>query len=195
MKALSIAEIETARIKVLENARELVEEAELLLSNERFARAYSLAHLASEEMAKIPMLVRAATDTLRGLEFDWAKLDRRLRNHSAKIGNVLFVDFFHDPNTENDADIKRLSEDLKRTPDYNKLKNWSLYTDVIEGATLKPSEVISVDLATAIVKVARGRLRFFEEVESLTRGKIEEIVKIPAFKEWSKQLDGLRLKK
>lgn len=192
MRTLSVAEIESARIKVLENARELVEEAEILLSNERFARAYSLAHLASEEMAKIPMLVRAATDTLGGLEFNWAKLGRRLRNHAAKIKNILFVDFFHDPNTENDTDIKRLIEDLRRTPNYNKLKNWSLYTDLIHGAFLKPSEVISADLATAMVKVARGRLTFFEEAEAATQGNIEEIVKMPDFQAWLKERSELR---
>ncbi len=45
MKTLTVNEIENARIKVLENARELVEEAELLLNNQRTARSYTLLRL------------------------------------------------------------------------------------------------------------------------------------------------------
>jgi len=48
MKSLTIAEIETLRALAFENACELIEEAELLFTNERYARSYTLAHLASE---------------------------------------------------------------------------------------------------------------------------------------------------
>jgi AbiV family abortive infection protein len=188
LKALSVEQIETARVKVLENARELVEEAELLLSNARFARAYALAHLACEEMAKLPMLLRAATDTLMGEEFDWPKLQRRLRSHHAKIRNILFTDYLVDQDVEGDADLKRLSEDLKRVPTYNKLKNWSLYADLSDDVFLKPSELISEGLATAYVKLGRSRLTFFETLELGTQGKIEQIVETPLFKElWKDQ--------
>ena len=84
MRPLSVGEIEEARAGVLENSRELVQEAELQLSTRKHARAYALARLACEEMAKIPMVVRAATDSLRGRKADWAKVDRRLHNHSEK---------------------------------------------------------------------------------------------------------------
>jgi len=182
-------------MKVLDNARELVEEAELLLGKERYARAYALAHLACEEMAKIPMLVRAVTGALMGLEFDWAKLERRLRSHRDKVTGILFIDYVVDPNMEDDADIERLREDLKRLPLYNKLKNWSLYTDLSEGVFHKPSEVISEHLAAGLVKLARGRLTFFETVELPSQSKLEEMVKTPLFKALWKEQRELRGRK
>lgn len=189
MKILSVEEVEAARVKVLENARELVEDAELLLDSGRFPRAYGIAHLACEEMAKIPMLVRAATDTLRGEEFDWAHLGRRLRSHVAKTRAILLTDYMVDPDMDGDADLKRLREDLERLSQYNQLKNWSLYTDFSGGSCHKPSEVISESLATSLVELARGRLTFFETVELPTQGKIEEIVEMTEFKEFWKQFE------
>ena len=192
MKSLSVDQIESARVKLLDNARELVEEAELLLANRRFARAYALSQLACEEMAKIPMLVRAATDTLMGLEFDWPKLWRRLRSHHAKISGILFIDYLADPNVDGGADLKRLKEDRANVANYNKLKNWSLYVDFSDDEFWKPSELVSEDSAAAFVKLGRSRLAFFEAVELDTQGEIQRIANTSLFKEfWNEQQDLL----
>ena len=195
MKSLTVDQIESARVKVLDNARELVEEAELLLANRRFARAYALSQLACEEMAKIPMLIRAATDTLMGLEFDWPKLWKRLRSHHAKISGILFIDWLVDPNVDGDADLKRLKEDLANVANYNKLKNWSLYVDFSDDEFWKPSELVSEDSATAFVKLGRSRLTFFETVELDTQGEIQRMVETPLFKELWKEQEGTRGKR
>src|SRR5438094_4326761 len=108
MNPLTVEEIEDARIKVRENAHELLDEAELLLSNEKYARAYALAHLASEEMAKLPMLVSTAMNLLRGVEVDWKKFTSRFQKHETKIQGILIGDYLNDPNVESDEDIKRL---------------------------------------------------------------------------------------
>ncbi|WP_373951420.1 AbiV family abortive infection protein [Vibrio pomeroyi] len=42
--------------KAYDNACELVEDAKILLSNSRYPRAYVLAHLATEEIAKLPII-------------------------------------------------------------------------------------------------------------------------------------------
>jgi AbiV family abortive infection protein len=158
MKPLSINEIEQARLKILENARELIDEAQLLLENRRFPRAYALAHLGCEELAKIPMLVRAATATAVGSRVDWHKLFKRLCSHSEKIKGFLVMDFVVSPEAEDDADTKRLLEDIKRMPDYNRLKNSALYAGLMDADFVKPSELISSELAAALVKLARKRL-------------------------------------
>jgi hypothetical protein len=51
-------QIEVAQLLLVENASALKEEAELLLNHGRFARAYLLAHLGSEELAKGVLLAR-----------------------------------------------------------------------------------------------------------------------------------------
>jgi len=56
MKYPNIKEIEEGRKKILENGLELIQEAELLFEHQRYARSYSLSHLATEELMKIQML-------------------------------------------------------------------------------------------------------------------------------------------
>ena len=184
MKSLSVNQIEKARVTVLENARELVEEAELLLANNRFARAYSLAHLACEELAKIPMLVRAGAYTSRGLDVDRTKLDKRIRSHTSKLRLILLMDFLHDSEVEDDADIRRLKEDLQRIPHYNDLKNRSLYASLVDDAFRKPSDLIPGPIATIFLKLTRRRLAFFESVEQDTRGHLEEVANSSEFEAW-----------
>jgi AbiV family abortive infection protein len=191
MKSLSVSQIEEARSKILQNAMELVEEAELLLANGRFARAYSLSHLACEEIAKIPMLVRAATDKILGRDVDWQKLNRRLRSHTEKITGIFFVDYLIDPNIENDQDLKILQKSLDMVKDFNMLKNQSLYTNLVGNSLLKPSEAIPTELATSLVGLARKRLGFFQSIEIPTQGKIEQIAKSAEFQKLSIVLEGM----
>lgn len=191
MEPLTISQIEEARVKILENAAELVEEATLLLANNRFARAYSLAHLACEEMAKIPMLVRAGADTIRGRTVDWKKLDRRFRSHKEKIAGSFHIDYLIDPRMENDEDIKFLQESLARVGDFNKMKNESLYVTFVGNSFVKPSEVINADLAAIQLKVSLTRLRFLRFVETQTRGKLEGIAGTPDFEQLMSSFEKL----
>jgi len=73
MKPLSSDQVEIARVQILENATSLLQESNLLFENGLFARSYTLAHLASEDMVKIPMLVRAILDELAGIPYDCGK--------------------------------------------------------------------------------------------------------------------------
>lgn len=191
MKPLSIDQIEEARSKILLNATELIEEAELLLRNGRFTRAYSLAHLACEEMARIPMLVRAAMDKTRKRPVDWKRLDRRLRSHTEKITGILHTDYLMDPHTKNDEDIKRLNESLAKVEDFNMLKNQSLYTTLVGDSFLRPFETIPPDLATNLVELARNRLRFFQAVELPTQGRLEQMAKSSEFQSLLSLMDEL----
>lgn len=196
MKHLPIGVIEEARIKVLENARELIEEAELLLANGRAARAYSLAHLACEELAKIPMFVDVISKTLRGCSVDWVRFNKRLHSHVEKFSMLPVMSFLVSQELGNDAATGRLREDLERIRDYSNIKNYGLYADLRDDKFLKPSEVISDDYAKLMVKIALGFLDFFEKMEQATRGKSEEIVKSPEYKAFLRQLEGpLRGKK
>lgn len=179
---LSLDKIEQARMKILGNARELVEEAELLLSHSRFSRAYFLAHLAGEELAKLPMLVRAAVENLVGLTVDQKKLGRRWSNHTSKMQGILINDYFLNPDMENNADIERLRSELERVSSFNDLKNHSMYVSVLDERFYQPSEIISAELATGMVQLARRRLAFFEEVEEATRAQLKRRAELPDFK-------------
>lgn len=162
MKTPSISEIAVAIGKLFENARELLEEAELLLSHERFARAYTLAHLASEEIAKIPWLVDKAMATTNGEEWTWEDVDSY--SHKKKIRRGLHQEIIQTFFTSTgEIDIEKLKKANEIADALNELKNSSLYVSLIDAT--KPSEVISKDRATEAIEITRRRLQQFEELE------------------------------
>lgn len=195
MRALSIKQIEVGCAKILENAGELINDAEILLKKKKHARSYYLAHLACEEMAKIPMLIGAAVDLLSGRKLDWSELDRRLHSHTEKIMGILVIDYFTDRNIDKDPDIEKLKKDLEKTKSFKKLKERSLYTGLVSGSFKKPSEVIRPQLAANLLRLARERLEFFESLNLPRDGSLEKALESPVFNDLSEAfLEPLRKK-
>ena len=188
MKSLTIAEIDNLRALAFENACELIEEAELLFAHERYARSYTLAHLASEELAKLPTLALAAMDLTHGISVDWKKLDEQLRSHNSKLRGLLFLDFL---GTEIDPNAKEISlpgKTVSRVELFNDLKNASLYSGVYLDSFYKPSAVFRQELALESLTAARNRRTTFAKVEEVTRGKTAELAQNPQYKELLKNL-------
>ena len=123
---MSIKEIDLAREKVFENAQALVEDAEILFSNHRYARAYALAHLACEELAKLPMLVTAGLELACGRRVDWKKLDKRFRSHSEKWHNLHIVDYTLSEIILNGKDCRDYLEAASKTGIITAAKNAAL---------------------------------------------------------------------
>lgn len=185
MKPLSVEQTKEGIAKSLENARELIKEAKLLLRYGWFARAYSLAHLGCEELAKIPLLFRAACDSSKGLCVDWKKLDKQLHSHITKTTVLAIYEYFSDiSGNDVNIDVAKINEDIirslqSRTQEYNKLKNYSLYTSVRDGKFSKPSEVISDQRAKGTVELAHKFFVVIEQSQRAAYAKIDEIVKSP----------------
>lgn len=93
---LKVEDIEKIFFKIYENACELLEEAEILYTHKKYARAYLCAHIAFEEFGKLPMLNTVALNVYNGVKTDWKKLNKRMRDHKRKIsqsyGTVMFLD-------------------------------------------------------------------------------------------------------
>lgn len=176
MKPLTPETIEAGRHKILSNASQLIEEAELLLKAGHNARAYTLACLASEELAKIPMLVRASASYLCDIEFDWDELERKLKSHYRKLEGILGIDFLF---ASAKSDIELLKEDWDRIPSYNRVKNWSIYVSCVKGEFVEPADVITKPLAAEMVKLAQNRLTAFNKIEKAYDGWLERIQKNP----------------
>ena len=162
MENLNVSEICISVSKLTDNARELLEEAELLFNNRHFARAFTLAHLASEEIAKIPSLIEAAIDLSKGKIPNWEDAD--LRKHPQKIKrglNMEIIQAFY--TSAGKIDVEKLKEAEQIAIDLNNLKNDSLYVNVSKGK--KPSEVISQETATNAIQETRRRLQQLQEIE------------------------------
>ena len=188
MNELSITEIESLRALVLQNSEELVVEAEVLFSHQKFARAYALAHLSSEELAKLPILALAGIALVKGASINWKMLDERLRSHSAKLKGLLFVDLLGtsvDPTTK---EIKVHQETISMVELFNALKNVSLYAGVYQGDLYKPNAVITQSLAEQMLTKAKNRFALSSEIERVTHGRISELANRQSYMDLLKAL-------
>lgn len=172
MKALSIEEIESARAKLLSNAESLFSESQLLYEHGFFPRAYYLAHLCCEELAKIPMLVGVGLDLLNGEEIDWKKLHRRLTRHQDKINAMHVHDYLQSKIRADDSDVREHEAALKNTPHLNDMKNNSLYAGLVDSIFREPSEVVTQDDAIELMNITNERLKYIQTVERASLGKI-----------------------
>jgi AbiV family abortive infection protein len=193
MKALSIEQIELARKKVFENTEELISEAQLLFDNGRYARAFAVAHLASEEIAKLMMLARIGTDLLLGRTIDWRKFFRRFRNHEEKLQNMALFDYFFlsDPDLLANRDLRKLEADEAAVPDQNRRKNLSLYVDLADEPFRRPSEIINENETFNLLELVKERFRFCSAIETGSQGRLSELVKSPGFKQLADLIDKL----
>jgi AbiV family abortive infection protein len=82
---LSLADIAALRGKLLDNSASLIADAELLLRNGRYARAFALSVIAIEEASKIPYLLECAEKIVAGQPPDWPDVHEFLRSHQQKL--------------------------------------------------------------------------------------------------------------
>jgi AbiV family abortive infection protein len=158
---LTPEQIEQACQAAFANAKDLLDEATLLRESGRCARAFFLAHIACEELGKLPILAAAALGGRFGGPVSWRQIDRALRSHKSKIAQALFMDSIVGDQSlaTGKADYEA---DLRRLPLYTDLKNASLYSSLIEGRFAAPSAVIPCPLVDTFLTLARGRLGAFE---------------------------------
>lgn len=175
MKTMLPSEVDIARRKVLRNAVALLREARLLMRHRRYARAYALAHLASEEMSKIPMLVRAGLEAQTDPAFDWRAVAKRLQSHKAKLRGAAVWDYLLDPEIDGDVDLRRLADQLGGIDASNDLKNQSLYSGVVKDAFVSPHESISPEIARGMLDRSTVRLSAVLVFERATLGAVSAV--------------------
>ena len=177
VKVLSLSEIESLRALALQNSAELLAEAELLFQHKKFARTYTLAHLSSEELAKLPILAAYGVRLVNGKTVNWKQLDKKLRSHKTKLKGLLFVDLLGTSIDPKAKSIQVHQESMSRIELFNTLKNASLYAGVFQGELHKPNEIFTERLATEALTISRNRFELFSEVEQFTHGKLAELGK------------------
>lgn len=176
MHTLSIRELHALRLAIFDNAEALHREADLLLKNCMYSRAYLLAHFCVEELGKIPIVVGAIGQLTKGAAVDWKKVKKRFSNHEAKIAsqNGHFYAFGLEIDLVADKDIQWLLSSNKAVPESYSKKNLSTYVDAKDGRILRPIEAIGEDEATRLVNFALECLRAHWRSEGLTNPIVYE---------------------
>ncbi len=139
---LDLQNLKLGIAKNLRNSQELIDEAEILLRNGKFARTYLLSHIAIEESSKCAMLIKVVAFKIWEEEIDIKNVRKRYSNHKEKIKNFELLNVIlgkqsYDENIFNQA--------IEYT---NNSKNDSLYVSWSnENKFTLPSEIFTKEKA------------------------------------------------
>lgn len=152
--------------KSLANAKELIEEAEILAEKNKIARAYTLFQFSIEEIGKALLTF---TFILKGdIESDeeTKKFLKKFTSHLEKTEFSQGIDFMFAIMAEKSDLTKKLLEnsfsELGKVHISNNYKNYSLYTSLIENKFHKPSEIITKEKLENISYYVKLRLQIAE---------------------------------
>jgi AbiV family abortive infection protein len=143
--------------KSLDNARALIEEADLLSNDKRWARTVFLCHTAGEEFGKSIQCLTAVMDHARGV-LDFVKFRKRFLNHRAKTTTIRFFEAMVTPDEDDNFmdEIKGLEEEVSYL---TQGRNATLYSDMFsDGRAFAPNDVFSEKIAGDALSWAKGRL-------------------------------------
>lgn len=86
--SISAKELVVGMIACRDNARELIDEADILTEHGRHARAYALLHTACEELGKFAVLEIGALGLLSGRAPKWKRFWQRFRSNESKSAQL-----------------------------------------------------------------------------------------------------------
>ena len=151
--------------KAFENAEDLIDDARILLAKNKLARSYVLAHLACEELAKLPLIYSIRLELSIGTEIDWKSINRRLSSHEEKLKSIAFFDYLNNIGlVENSQSESQYKAQLNFVKKFNLIKNVGLYAGKLEGKVIAPSQAFSRELVESMLNLAVGRLNCFKQV-------------------------------
>lgn len=161
---LSIYDIINGMFLSIDNAKSLIEDAELLLKHRRFARTFVISQLASEEIGKAFILYNLYMALkIDGIPIDHKKIRKAFYDHKSKTFEATMADFMivsemRLSEEEEKVAVEALCKEIVRgREEYNTLKNRGLYISFEDGKFLKPEDSISKNEAVNSLKKAKER--------------------------------------
>jgi AbiV family abortive infection protein len=141
----------------LDNAVDLVNEADGLVSFGRFARGYAIAILSGEEFGKF-MMCQGTVGHLPGDATFWLEFWRRFKSHPEKAAN--FTSMVGHV-VEDDEQRRWFMENIKLHVDADQNRKFAgLYVDVgDDGTVTAPRTAVSPDSARAVVQILGTLIR------------------------------------
>lgn len=155
MNDLNLSQLDEGIDALIENASALVKEASLLHEHKHYSRAYTLAHLAREEVSKVTMLFAAGVRIVAGHPVDWKKLRSRFVSHKSKLMQDTLWGFMSTGLAQTEEAPQILGVLSASADGRNDAKNNSLYVGFKDGSFLSPSDAISEKTAARTVELAR----------------------------------------
>jgi AbiV family abortive infection protein len=166
---ISINEIRNGINCCLENSLELISDSELLLINDKYARAYSVSQLAIEEAGKAMMLYELY-NTLQAdgrKDFDFKKFRKNFRDHRWKTYESKIIDLmmYSQNKTDNMEEyaLNNFKEIQKaKSGYYDKLKNDGFYVSLENNIFFKPNQIFHKSEVLKFIEESKAKIEFIE---------------------------------
>lgn len=160
---IPISQLVQVAIKSYVNAEDLLNDAEVLYANERWARTFYLSNIAAEEMAKSLISLWAAVRVRLG-EFDSAQEQRYrdiFRDHKMKTATLQAIeDFFWSKRT-----VAEIAQSLNRgnsdVANHERIKLSALYADFDGTGGFCPGHFFTASNAELPLNLTRRRMEIF----------------------------------
>lgn len=174
--------LEQAISNALINAKELYEEAEILKCEKKYARSYTLFHLAIEEVGKVFVIFKY----LLANDYSDEKLKKfyiEFRQHKIKIDLSTNIDVFalwaKDGALSNQI-LENATYSKEQIDKLNNLKNFSLYSFIHNSSSYNPSDVIKSEDIDQINMIADYRIKGTEDLTNIFLSDLDRLIGVVA---------------
>lgn len=176
MKKLNLEQIKDARVKTLQNAKDLIDDADILYKTNQSPRIIFLCQIAGEELGKYFILSNSALELIYKGSLNWNRFWKQLTSHKFKLKTITLMEDIllnRDPSKEY---VPELQEQVRILEEG---KQKSLYSDFTFGMCHHPREVVSKEMIEHCLKWAHGRLNLISNHEKIINdmGTLDKITK------------------
>jgi AbiV family abortive infection protein len=161
MRELSLEQLTQGRLKALQNAIDLISDAECLFKDGRWARSVFLSQIAIEELGKYLIIMGAIGNLIAG-QIEWSKFWKRFVNHLEKTGNIFYFDAALSPFQEQQEILRNFEKADTDAEEFLKEKLSSLYVDFRNDRFVLPMDEVNEKIAKGAIENAKAVLSFFE---------------------------------
>jgi len=175
-------ELLIAASKSISNSEDLISDADLLLDNNRLARAHALYLLAIEEAGKaMDVYGSLLLGTFKDSEGQ-KTLKENFKNHLNKAGRARSISilwaiqlFKNNNKSKGEEILQSVFQEMGAAKEINDYKNYSLYTSFIEDTYKSPREIITEKMACVIRNLAKDRVAFVKQFSMIPSKQYEEM--------------------
>ncbi|MFH0816261.1 MAG: AbiV family abortive infection protein [Methanobacteriota archaeon] len=162
------------RKMALLNARELLNDAQILFESKRWARCFFLVQIATEELGKYGIIISSAMSIKHG-SINISSFIKRFKNHKEKTRNILMLEdlkIFID--NKGKSELFNFDSRKEHAEMQEQLKFRALYADFDERGTLCiPSQLFGRDICSISIKLLEKRVRLMQSFENDIASKFD----------------------
>ena len=173
--------------KSISNGEDLISDADLLVNNNRLARAHALYQLAIEEAGKaMDVYGSLLLGTFKDSEGQ-KMLTGNFKSHIKKAGRARSITIFwalqlfkNNNKSKGEEILKSVLQEMGAAKEINDYKNYSLYTSFIDDTYKTPREIITEKMVSVLRNLAKDRVALVKQFFTIPSKQYEEMKKYAA---------------